>query len=218
MTPAIELRGLTKDYRVGLGGGRLRVLEQLSLRVGPGQVFGLLGPNGSGKSTTLKILLGLIEATAGTAWIFGCDSRSVAARNRVGYLPEAPYFPPYLSGREVVTFYGRLSGLSRAALPARVREVIAWVGLTGEADRRIETYSKGMLQRIGLAQALVHRPQLVILDEPTAGVDVAGADAMKELIHRWERSRRSATGLRCWTMAGSCGRGRWTNSPMERTA
>jgi ABC-2 type transport system ATP-binding protein len=184
MTPAIELRGLTKDFRVGVSGARLRVLEQLSLRVAPGQVFGLLGPNGSGKSTTLKILLGLIEATAGTAWIFGCNSRDVAARSRVGYLPEAPDFYPYLTGREVVAFYGRLSGLSRAALPDRVREVLAWVGLTADAERRIETYSKGMLQRIGLAQALVHRPQLLILDEPTAGVDAAGAEAMKGMIHR----------------------------------
>ena len=184
MTPAVEFRGLTKDFSAGWSGSKRRVVENLSLRIEPGQVYGLLGPNGSGKSTTLKILLGLIEPTAGTARIFGTDSRDVAARSGVGYLPEASYFYPYLTGRELVTFYGRLAGMELGSLSTRVSDVIGWVGLTGDADRRIETYSKGMLQRIGLAQALVHRPRLVILDEPTAGVDPAGVEAMKGMILR----------------------------------
>ena len=181
-TPAIELRGLVKDFAVGLRGVKLRAVDHLSLRVEPGQVYGLLGPNGSGKSTTIKIILGLLEPTAGECTVFGVPGGQVEARLAVGYLPESPYFYRHLTGRELVQFYARICGLSGARLPARVAEVIGWVGLTEAADRRIGTYSKGMLQRIGLAQALVHDPRLVILDEPTAGVDPVGAAAISALI------------------------------------
>jgi ABC-2 type transport system ATP-binding protein len=181
-TPAIELRGLVKDFAVGLRGVKLRAVDHLSLRVEPGQVYGLLGPNGSGKSTTIKIILGLLEPTAGECTVFGVPGGRVEARLAVGYLPESPYFYRHLTGRELVQFYARICGLSGALLPARVAEVIGWVGLTEAADRRIATYSKGMLQRIGLAQALVHDPRLVILDEPTAGVDPVGAAAISALI------------------------------------
>ena len=180
--PAIELRGLVKDFAVGLRGVKLRAVDDLSLRVEPGQVYGLLGPNGSGKSTTIKIILGLLEPTAGVCRVCGVPSARVEARLDVGYLPESPYFYRHLTGRELVRFYARICGLSGATLPARVAEVIAWVGLTEAADRRVGTYSKGMRQRIGLAQALVHDPRLVILDEPTAGVDPVGAAAISELI------------------------------------
>ena len=182
LTPAVELSGLTKDFTVGLRGVRLRAVDQLSLTIAPGEIFGLLGPNGSGKSTTIKVVLGLLRPTAGACRVFGVSSERVEARLAVGYLPEAPNFYRFLSGRELVTFYGRICGLQGATLAARVAEVIAWVGLTEAADRRVGTYSKGMLQRIGLAQALVHDPQLVILDEPTAGVDPIGAAAITELI------------------------------------
>jgi len=141
-----------------------------------------LGPNGSGKSTTIEIILGLLAATAGSCRVFGVSSDRVEARVAVGYLPEAPNFYRFLSGRELVGFYGRVCGLGGETLATRVTEVIAWVGLTEAADRRVGTYSKGMLQRIGLAQALVHDPRLVILDEPTAGVDPLGAAAITALI------------------------------------
>ena len=180
--PAIELRGLIKDFSVGLRGVKLRAVDDLSLRVPAGQVFGLLGPNGSGKSTTIKIILGLLEPTAGGCRVFGVPSAQVEARVDVGYLPESPYFYRHLSGRELVRFYARMCGLAGAKLAPRVAEVIDWVGLTEAADRLVGTYSKGMLQRIGLAQALVHDPRLVILDEPTSGVDPVGAAAISELI------------------------------------
>ena len=171
-----------KDFAVGLRGLRLRAVDHVSLAVRPGEVFGLLGPNGSGKSTTIKLLLGLLEPTAGECTIFGVPSGKVEARRDVGYLPEAPNFYRFLTGRELVMFYGRMCGLVGAALRERVDEMIALVGLAGAADRRVGTYSKGMLQRIGLAQALVHDPRLLILDEPTAGVDPVGSAEISELI------------------------------------
>lgn len=179
---AIELRALTKDFSISLRGLKLRAVDDLTLAVPAGQVFGLLGPNGSGKSTTIKIILGLLEATTGECRVFGVPSRQVESRRNVGYLPESPYFYRYLSGTELVAFYGRVCGVPRARLAARVAEVIDWVGLGAAAHRRVGTYSKGMLQRIGLAQALVHDPQLLILDEPTAGVDPVGAAEITELI------------------------------------
>lgn len=180
--PAVEVRGLVKDFSVGLRGVKLRAVDHLNLRIEAGQVYGLLGPNGSGKSTTIKALLGLIEPSAGECRIFGADSRSVASRREVGYLPEAPNFYRHLSGRELVRFYGRMCGVTEAVLPARIEQVLATVGLSGHADRAVGTYSKGMLQRIGLAQALVHDPRLLILDEPTAGVDPVGTAAISDLI------------------------------------
>jgi ABC-2 type transport system ATP-binding protein len=154
----------------------------LNLRVEAGQVYGLLGPNGSGKSTTIKLILGLLRPTAGSSAIFGVPSARVEARREVGYLPEAPYFHRHLTGRELVRFYARLCGLKGASLERRMAEVVALVGMTEAADRRVGTYSKGMLQRIGLAQALVHDPKLLILDEPTAGVDPMGSAAIAQTI------------------------------------
>lgn len=182
--PALELRGLVKDFAVGLRGVKLRAVDHLDLRVSAGQVFGLLGPNGSGKSTTIKLILGLLEPTAGTCAVFGVPSGRVEARRDVGYLPESPYFYRHLTGRELVVFYARMCGMPRNGLAARVEEVLVEVGMKEAADRRVGTYSKGMLQRIGLAQALVHNPRLLILDEPTAGVDPVGSAAMAELILR----------------------------------
>lgn len=181
-TPAVELRGLTKEYPLHWRRRRLLALEALDLVVPAGQVFGLLGPNGSGKSTTMKLLLGLVAPTRGEARIFGLPAGSMEARRRLGFLPENPYFPAFLSGREVLAFYGRLSGMTSRALRPRTEELLALVGLEKSGDRRLRTYSKGMLQRIGLAQALLHDPDLLLLDEPTAGVDPLGSRQIRDLM------------------------------------
>ena len=180
--PAVAVTGLTKTFPVPFQRRSIVAVRDLTLRVEPGQVYGLLGPNGSGKSTTLKIILGLVSPTRGKTEIFGRDSREVASREAVGFLPESPYFPKYLTGAETLRFYGKLCGAHGARLAQRVDELLALVGLTNAGDRRLGTYSKGMLQRIGLAQALVHEPRLVVLDEPTAGVDPAGSREIQDLI------------------------------------
>lgn len=179
---ALEMRGLVKDFTVGLRGVKLRAVDHLTLRIAAGQVYGLIGPNGSGKSTTIKILLGLLQPSAGECSVFGIPSARVEARRDVGYLPESPYFYRHLTGRELVRFFGQMCGLAGPSLAARVEHVLAVVAMTEAADRRVGTYSKGMLQRIGLAQALVHDPRLLILDEPTAGVDPVGSADIAELI------------------------------------
>jgi ABC-2 type transport system ATP-binding protein len=160
----------------------LRAVDDVSIRIMPGEVYGLIGPNGSGKSTTMKALLGLVVPTSGHCAIFGKDSLKVDSRNEVGFLPENPYFYKHLSGAETLRFYGKLCGLGGKALNDRVDEMLALVDLEGARDRRIGGYSKGMLQRIGLAQALMQEPRLVILDEPTAGVDPVGSRQIRDLI------------------------------------
>ncbi len=180
--PAITIEKLTKEYRLGLRGFVVRAVDDLSLSVPTNSVFGLLGPNGSGKSTTIKAILGLIRPTRGSLQIFGSSSSSIVSRQRVGYLPERPDFYQFLTGRELIHFYGKLSGLADVRLEERTNEVLHQVNLVDAADRSLSTYSKGMLQRIGLAQAIVHDPDLVILDEPTAGVDPLGAEAMADII------------------------------------
>lgn len=180
--PAVEIRGLTKHYALHWRRGKLLALEDLNLDVRQGEVFGLLGPNGSGKSTTMKLLLGLVAPTRGTARIFGEMAGSMAARRRLGFLPENPYFPAFLSGREVLRYYGKLTGLSGRPLEARLEALLELVGLKGAGDRRLRTYSKGMLQRIGLAQAMLHDPDLLLLDEPTAGVDPLGSRQIRDLM------------------------------------
>lgn len=180
---AISVQGLTKDFRVGLRGLKLRAVDNLSLEIPRGQVFGLLGPNGCGKSTTLKIVLGLVPATTGTINILGFPSATSAARQRTGFLPEAPYFHKFLTGRELVQYCARLSGVPADKVNEAVESSLELAAMTEAASRPIGTYSKGMLQRIGLAQAIVHDPELVILDEPTAGVDPVGSAAIGRMIH-----------------------------------
>lgn len=182
MTSAISVRRLTKDFRIGLRGLKLRAVDDLSLEIPRGQVFGLLGPNGCGKSTTLKIVLGLVPATAGEISILGHPHATASARGRTGFLPEAPYFHKFLTGRELVRYCAQLSGVPAADLDAAVEEALGLSAMTDAASRPIGTYSKGMLQRIGLAQAVVHDPELVILDEPTAGVDPVGSAAIGRMI------------------------------------
>jgi ABC-2 type transport system ATP-binding protein len=192
-TPAIRIQHLIKDFSVGVRGVKLRAVDDLCLDVGHNEIFGLLGPNGSGKSTTIKIILGLLDASAGSCEIYGKPSHQVEARRSVGFLPEAPYFYRYLTGRELVHYYARICMVPRAEIKHAVDSTIELVGMSEAADRRVGVYSKGMLQRIGLAQALVHDPQLVILDEPTAGVDPLGSAAIAEIVR--ELKRRGKTVL-----------------------
>ena len=180
--PAVAVRGLTKVFPVPFHRQSIVAVKDLNLRIEPGEVYGLLGPNGSGKSTTLKIILGLVSPTRGRTEIFGRDSRLVESREAVGFLPENPYFYKYLTGNETLRFFGHLSGLRGVALKNRINELLDLVGLSKARNRRLGTYSKGMLQRIGLAQALIHDPRLVVLDEPTAGVDPAGSRDIRDLI------------------------------------
>ena len=182
MDYAVEIRDLVKEFRPAGRKQPLRAVDRVSLTIAPGEVYGLIGPNGSGKSTTMKALLGLVQPDAGSCRIFGNDSLVVDSRQEVGFLPENPYFYKHLSGAETLRFYGKLCGLRGAVLDGRVKELLALVGLEGAGDRRLGGYSKGMLQRIGLAQALVQEPRLVILDEPTAGVDPIGSRQIRDLI------------------------------------
>jgi len=192
---AIQIKSLTKDFRIGMRGVKLRAVDDISLEVGDNQIFGLLGPNGCGKSTTMKIILGLLDPTRGACSIYGVPSSSVKSRRDVGFLPEAPYFYRYLSGRELVRFYARICGLAKDEIDDRTEDVLKLVAMDEAAHRRVGTYSKGMLQRIGLAQAIVHDPRLVILDEPTAGVDPIGSAAIAEMIRSLKE--RGKTVLLC---------------------
>jgi ABC-2 type transport system ATP-binding protein len=191
--PAVSVRSLTKVFPIPLRRTKLVALRGLNLEVAPGQVYGLLGPNGSGKSTTLKIILGLVSPTSGSTKIFGRDSREVRSREAVGFLPENPCFYKYLTGGETLRFYGKLCGIRGRRLQSRTNEVLDLVGLQNAGDRRLGGYSKGMLQRIGLAQALIQEPKLLVLDEPTAGVDPAGARDIRDLI--LDLKRRGTTVL-----------------------
>jgi len=180
--PAVQIENISKFFPIPLRRQRVQAVKNLSLVVEPGQVYGLLGPNGCGKSTTLKILLGLVTPNSGRALVFGKDSREYRSRRDVGFLPENPYFHKFLTAAELLAFHGKICGLSGKKLTARIDELIDLVGLSDARDRRVGGFSKGMLQRIGLAQALVHDPGLVVLDEPTAGVDPAGSHQIRDLI------------------------------------
>jgi len=181
-TPAVCIENLTKIFPVPLRRQRVTAVRNISFEVRPGEVYGLLGPNGSGKSTTLKILLGLVTPNQGRAMIFGEDSRDYHSRRDVGFLPENPYFYKFLTAAETLRFYGKVCGMGGTILNKRIDELIHLVGLEEARDRRIGGFSKGMLQRIGLAQALIQDPRLVVLDEPTAGVDPAGSHQIRDLI------------------------------------
>src|SRR5213594_5262225 len=181
--PAVAVHGLTKIFSVPFHPTRgVVAVKDLNLRIEPGEVYGLLGPNGSGKSTTLKIILGLVSPTRGRTEIFGRDSRLVESREAVGFLPENPYFYKFLTGEETLRFFGKLCRVNGSRLKSRVRDLLELVDLTNARDQRLSTYSKGMLQRIGLAQALIKEPKLVVLDEPTAGVDPAGSRDIRNII------------------------------------
>ncbi len=180
----VRVEGVVKDFRPGFGLRRKRVLHGISFTVREGEIFGFVGPNGAGKTTTLKVLMGLIRATQGRASILGSDVAETAFRRHVGFLPENPYFYDFLTGREILRFYAKLSGVPAASLRQRVETLLEWVGLSYAADARLRSYSKGMLQRVGIAQALVHDPDVVFLDEPMSGLDPIGRKEIRDLILR----------------------------------
>jgi ABC-2 type transport system ATP-binding protein len=183
---AIEVEGVRKTY-----GGGVEALRGVSLSVQSGEVFGLLGANGAGKTTLVKILLDVVRPTAGRTSLLGVSSRKVAARRPVGYLPEDHRFPEYHTPRSAMAFYGGLSGRGRAWSRRRGDELLAEVGLEEAADRKIRSFSKGMKQRLGLAVALVAEPQLLLLDEPTDGVDPLGRVQIRELLEREKKAGRT---------------------------
>src|SRR5438045_4115540 len=180
--PAIRVSDVTKVFATPFRRRRVIALQHLNLEIAPGEIYGLLGPNGSGKSTTLKIILGLIQPTRGSVRVFGRDHSAVAVRRDIGFLPENAYFHKFLTGTETLRFHAKLSGLSGHETKSRIAELLATVGLARAADARLSTYSKGMLQRIGLAQALIHHPKILVLDEPTGAVDPAGSRDIQNLI------------------------------------
>lgn len=171
-----------KEFPTALRRAKHRAVDTVSLTIQPGEVYGLIGPNGSGKSTTMKALLGLLAPTEGSCEIFGKNSLKTDSREDVGYLPENPYFYKHLTGRETLKFYGKLCGMKGQVLKDRIDELLELTSLTGAGGRRLAGYSKGMLQRIGLAQAMIQSPRLLILDEPTAGVDPLGSRQIRDLI------------------------------------
>ena len=179
---AVEFGGFAKSFSTGWTGGRVNAVGGLTLQLAAGQVLGLLGPNGSGKSTTLKALAGLLAPSAGECRVFGHPAGSNEARALIGYLPESPQFPPHLTGRGFLEYCAGLSSLATAETARRVDEVSQWCGLSGAAGLRVVTYSKGMAQRLGLAQAVLHDPLLVLLDEPASGLDPEGRLALHRLI------------------------------------
>jgi len=182
MPSAVDIQSLVKVFHPSFRGTPVRAVDNVSIQIASGEVYGLIGPNGSGKSTTMKALLGLVAPTSGTCRIFEADSLEVDSRQQVGFLPENPYFYKHLTGAETLSFYGKLCGLRGKSLIDRISELLDLVDLQGARDRRLGGYSKGMLQRIGLAQALIQEPRLVILDEPTAGVDPVGSRQIRDLI------------------------------------
>jgi ABC-2 type transport system ATP-binding protein len=182
---AIEILDLEKSYLVGFWRKRPKLaLRPLRLTIEEGEVFGFLGPNGAGKTTTLKLLMGLVFPTAGTARILGMDMEDPRVKAQIGFLPEQPYFYDHLSARELLNYYAQLSGVPAKGRSARVEQMLARVGLSDSAGMQLRKFSKGMLQRLGLAQAILHDPKLVFLDEPMSGLDPMGRREVRDLIQQ----------------------------------
>jgi ABC-2 type transport system ATP-binding protein len=178
----LKTQGLHKVFKVGFWGRHVTALESLDLEVRRGEVFGFLGPNGAGKTTTLKILMGLIYPTNGHAWILGHEIGTTSVRHQIGFLPESPYFYDYLTAVEFLRFYGQLFNLHGASLSRRIDDLLHMVGLSHVPHLQLRKFSKGMLQRIGIAQALINDPHLVVLDEPMSGLDPIGRKEVRDLI------------------------------------
>lgn len=184
---AVETINLTKDYRVGFWRKRRQALDQVSLRVEAGEIFGLLGPNGAGKTTTLKLLLGLVAPTSGTARVLGRNFRDVLVHQEIGYLPENPSFYDHLTAEEFMGYAGALCGLCGRDRSGRAQAWLRQVGLGNSGGVRLRKFSKGMIQRLGIAQALIHDPDLVFLDEPMSGLDPVGRREVRNLILELKR-------------------------------
>jgi ABC-2 type transport system ATP-binding protein len=184
---------LSKTFEVGVRRKRVQAVKDLDLAVEDGEIFGFVGPNGAGKTTTIKMLMGLIFPTSGKAFIYDAPIPSAEAKRRIGFLPENPSYYEFLSGREALKFFGQLSGVGTPALEGRIEELLDLVGIADAADRQIRKYSKGMQQRLGIAQALVGDPSFVVLDEPMSGLDPIGRKDVRDLI--LELKRRGKTVL-----------------------
>src|SRR6202162_1339480 len=182
MKEVVKIEGLRKEFTTGFFRKKSVAVEKLDLSVSEGEIFGFLGPNGAGKTTTIKMLLGLIYPTAGNAWMLGEPISNVEMRKNIGFLPEQPYFYDYLTAEEFLSFYGGLFYIQSAALNPKIRELLSLVGLEGREKTQLRKFSKGMLQRIGIAQALINDPKLIILDEPMSGLDPIGRKEVREII------------------------------------
>lgn len=191
VSPIVHIQNLRKVFRVGFWGRRVTAVDEISFDVRQGEIFGFLGPNGAGKTTTIKMLMGLIYPTSGDAKLFGRSIGDPTAKAKVGFLPESPYFYDYLTGREFLRFYGHLFGLMGTRLNTRVDELLDLVGMTHARDLQLRKFSKGMLQRVGIAQALINDPDLVVLDEPMSGLDPIGRKEVRDLILRLKESGKT---------------------------
>jgi ABC-2 type transport system ATP-binding protein len=192
MTTLIEVSGLRKQYTSSFGKAKITALDGIDFTVGEGELFGLLGPNGAGKTTTVKILLGLTHATSGSVSIDGKPVGDPESRRHVGYLPEGHKIPNYLTARQALSIFGRMSGMAKSDIERKIPELLERVRLTDWADVRIKKFSKGMTQRLGLASALIHSPKVLLLDEPTDGVDPVGRREIRDLLQE-EAAQRGTT-------------------------
>ena len=189
---AIEIRGLTKTYQVGFWRKRPKcALRPLHLNVEEGEIFGFLGPNGAGKTTTLKLLMGLVYPTAGSARILGCEINDPLMKAQIGFLPEQPYFYDYLTATELLEYYAQLSGIATKDRKPRVSEVLARVGLPDAGGTQLRKFSKGMLQRVGIAQAILHNPRLLFFDEPMSGLDPIGRREVRDLMEELKQAGKT---------------------------
>jgi len=191
MQIAIRMERLSKTFRVGFWARKVKAVEELSVEVGEGEIFGLLGPNGAGKTTAIKMLLGFVRPTQGRAFVAGLPAGSMEARRAIGYLPENPALYEFLTGEEYLRFAGRLAGLGRREAASRADQLLEQVGLAGRADRAIRRFSKGMVQRLALAQALIGDPRIVVLDEPMSGLDPIGRKDVRDLIFQLRQQGRT---------------------------
>ena len=188
----IEIRSLEKVYSVGFWRRRpKRALHPLTLNIEDGEIFGFLGPNGAGKTTTLKMLMGLVFPTGGSARVLGMDVNDPRVKAQIGFLPEQPYFYDYLTARELLEYYGRLSGLGGEDLSRRVQEMLGRVGLPDVGGMQLRKFSKGMLQRVGIAQAILHDPKVVFLDEPMSGLDPMGRREVRDLMEQLKQEGKT---------------------------
>jgi ABC-2 type transport system ATP-binding protein len=187
MGNVLEINDLEKSYRTGRKTPRREAINGLNLEVTEGQICGLLGPNGAGKTTTLKCILGLVNPDSGKISVFGSEGIRAEARKKIGFLPEQPYFELYLTPRKLLTYFGKLFGIEPSAVETRISHLLSLVGLSDEGDLSLDRFSKGMLQRMGIAQALINEPEFLILDEPSSGLDPLGKIQVREILEGLQR-------------------------------